>query len=101
MPSGLDSSIASFRILNLICLDLSRHLNQIQRTLDGNFQCNQFNKNTDPDDVSLCAGKGYFPLDSEYKEYMARIPVSKEVCYVLMNAFLTSEMAMRNQRVTI
>ncbi|KAJ7152450.1 hypothetical protein C8R46DRAFT_1302833 [Mycena filopes] len=55
-----------------------RHLNQSQRTLDGNFQCNQFNKNTDPDDVSLCAGKGYFPLDSEYKSYLAGIPVSKE-----------------------
>ncbi|KAJ7120641.1 hypothetical protein C8R46DRAFT_1203652 [Mycena filopes] len=51
---------------------------QSQRTLDGNFQCNQFNKNTDPDDVSLCAGKGYFPLDSEYKSYLAGIPVSKE-----------------------
>ncbi|KAJ6570001.1 hypothetical protein B0H10DRAFT_2238043 [Mycena sp. CBHHK59/15] len=49
-----------------------------QRTLDGNFQCNQFNKNTDPDDVSLCEGKGYFPLDSEYRQYMGRVPVSKE-----------------------
>lgn len=58
---------------------VSRHLNQSQRTLDGNFQCNQFTKNTDPDDVSLCAGKGYFPLDSEYKEYLARVPVSTEV----------------------
>ncbi|KAJ6616911.1 hypothetical protein B0H10DRAFT_1914847 [Mycena sp. CBHHK59/15] len=60
----------------LVC----RHLNQSQRTLDGNFQCNQFTKNTDPDDVSLCAGKGYFPLDSEYKEYLARVPISKEMC---------------------
>ncbi|KAJ7939584.1 hypothetical protein B0H13DRAFT_1587010, partial [Mycena leptocephala] len=43
------------------------HLRQVylQRTLDGNHQCNQFSKNTDPDDVSLCAGKAYFPLDSE------------------------------------
>ncbi|KAJ6558995.1 hypothetical protein B0H10DRAFT_1807431 [Mycena sp. CBHHK59/15] len=56
-----------------------RHLNQSQRTLDRNFQCNQFSKNTDPDDVSLCAGKGYFPLDSEYCEYLNRVPVSKEV----------------------
>ncbi|KAJ7443174.1 hypothetical protein B0H11DRAFT_1881567 [Mycena galericulata] len=55
-----------------------RHCNQSQRTLDGNFQCNQFNKNTDPDDVSLCKGKGYFPLDSEYKEYLKKIPVSRE-----------------------
>lgn len=59
-------------------------MNQSQRTLDGNFQCNQFNKNTDPDDVSLCAGKGYFPLDSEYKKYLVDVPVSKEViCRIL------------------
>ncbi|KAF7372608.1 CxC2 domain-containing protein [Mycena venus] len=55
-----------------------RHCNQSQRTLDGNFQCNQFNKNTDPDDISLCAGKGYFPPDDEYKAYLAKIPVSRE-----------------------
>ncbi|KAJ7244515.1 hypothetical protein C8J57DRAFT_1476804 [Mycena rebaudengoi] len=55
-----------------------RHLNQSQRTLDGNFQCNRFIKNSDPDDVSLCAGKGYFPLETEYKTYLASIPVSKE-----------------------
>ncbi|KAJ6616904.1 hypothetical protein B0H10DRAFT_1914835 [Mycena sp. CBHHK59/15] len=55
-----------------------RHCNQSQRTLDGNFQCNQFNKNTDPDDVSLAAGNGYFPPDDKYKEYLAKIPVSRE-----------------------
>ncbi|KAJ7067568.1 hypothetical protein C8F01DRAFT_1342702 [Mycena amicta] len=55
-----------------------RHLNQVQRTLDGNFQCNQFNKNTDPDDVSLCAGKGYFPPDDKYRAFLATIPLSKE-----------------------
>ncbi|KAJ7795011.1 hypothetical protein B0H14DRAFT_3555974 [Mycena olivaceomarginata] len=35
-------------------------------------------KATDPDDVSLCAGSGYFPLDTEYKDYLKKIPVSKE-----------------------
>ncbi|KAF8157650.1 hypothetical protein K438DRAFT_2073948 [Mycena galopus ATCC 62051] len=54
------------------------HCNQSQRTLDGNFQCNQFNKNTDPDDISLCAGNGYFPPDDEYKAYLAKIPASPE-----------------------
>jgi hypothetical protein len=29
--------------------------------------------------VSLCKGHGQFPLDSEYKEYLASIPVSTEV----------------------
>jgi hypothetical protein len=74
------------------------HLNQSQRTLDGNFQCNQFNKNTDPDDVSLCAGKGYFPLDSEYKEYLARIPISKEVCHsVFLALYQLMHLLERNQ----
>ncbi|KAJ7116742.1 hypothetical protein C8R46DRAFT_1170407 [Mycena filopes] len=56
-----------------------RHLNQSQRTLDGNHQCNQFSKNTDPDDVSLCAGRAYFPLDSEYQKYLAEVPNSTEM----------------------
>ncbi|KAJ6548309.1 hypothetical protein B0H10DRAFT_1969200 [Mycena sp. CBHHK59/15] len=55
-----------------------RHCNQSHCTLDGNFQCNQFNKNTDPDDVSLAAGNGYFPPDDKYKEYLAKIPASRE-----------------------
>ncbi|KAF7331346.1 CxC2 domain-containing protein [Mycena kentingensis (nom. inval.)] len=55
-----------------------RHLNQIQRTLDGNFQCNQYNKNTDPDDVSLHKGTGNFPIDAEYRDYLGKVPVSKE-----------------------
>jgi hypothetical protein len=62
---------------------MSSHCNQSQRTLDGNFQCNQYNKNTDPDDISLCAGKGYFPPDDEYKAYLAKIPVSREVSDVI------------------
>lgn len=37
-------------------------------------------KNTDPDDVSLYDGKGYFPRDDEYKQYLNSIPAnSKEV----------------------
>jgi hypothetical protein len=56
------------------------HLNQIQRTLDGNFQCNQFNKNTDPNDVSLFKGRGYSPLEELYIKYLGRIPISKHVC---------------------
>jgi hypothetical protein len=61
-------------------LNKHRHLNQSQRTLDGNHQCNQFSKNTDPDDVSLCAGKAYFPLDSEYQQYLKSVPTSTAVC---------------------
>ncbi|KAJ7743253.1 hypothetical protein DFH07DRAFT_777465 [Mycena maculata] len=62
-----------------------RHLNQSQRTLDGNHQCNQFSKNTDPDDVSLCAGKAYFPVDSTYQQYLKSVPAStaKATCNYL------------------
>ncbi|KAJ7111002.1 hypothetical protein C8R44DRAFT_633535, partial [Mycena epipterygia] len=49
-----------------------RHLNQCQRTLDGNHQCNQFNKNNDPDDVSLCAGNAYFPEHEAYQSYLRK-----------------------------
>ncbi|KAJ7903284.1 hypothetical protein B0H13DRAFT_1882134 [Mycena leptocephala] len=79
-----------------------RHLNQSQRTLDGNFQCKQFNKNTDPDDVSLCAGKGYFPLESEYKEYLGKIPVSKEksTCTYLKAVNKQDKSKFRNMAVT-
>ncbi|KAF7300128.1 CxC2 domain-containing protein [Mycena kentingensis (nom. inval.)] len=55
-----------------------RHLNQIQRTLDGNFQTGQFNKNTDPDDVSFCEGDGYMPLDAPYRDYLEMTPLSTE-----------------------
>lgn len=66
-------------IMDLNLIPHRRHLNQSQRTLDGNHQCNQFSKNTDPDDVSLCAGEAYFPLDSEYQEYLKSVPKSTEV----------------------
>ncbi|KAJ7243463.1 hypothetical protein C8J57DRAFT_1243408 [Mycena rebaudengoi] len=79
-----------------------RHLNQSQRTLDGNFQCNQSNKNTDPNDVSLCAGKGYFPLDSEYREYLSRIPISKEksTCNYLNVANKQNKKKFKNMAIT-
>ncbi|KAK6992405.1 hypothetical protein R3P38DRAFT_2570469 [Favolaschia claudopus] len=55
-----------------------RHLNQIQRTLDGNFQCNQYKKNSNPDDVSLCKGKAHFPVDRDYRAYLKENPGSTE-----------------------
>ncbi|KAK6995595.1 CxC2 domain-containing protein [Favolaschia claudopus] len=55
-----------------------RHLNQMQRTLDGNFQCNQYKKNSNPDDVSLCKGKAHFPVDRDYRAYLKEDPGSTE-----------------------
>jgi hypothetical protein len=62
-----------------------RHLNQSQQTLDGNFHTGKYKKNCDPDDVSLWAGRGCFPLDSDYKEYLGRQPKSDEVGFILVS----------------
>jgi hypothetical protein len=29
--------------------------------------------------VSVLSGHGYFPLDSDYKEYLAKVPIMQEV----------------------
>ncbi|KAK7015796.1 hypothetical protein R3P38DRAFT_3204345 [Favolaschia claudopus] len=50
----------------------------MQRTLDGNFQCNQYKKNSNPDDVSLCKGKDHFPVDRDYRAYLKEDPGSTE-----------------------
>ncbi|KAF7323994.1 CxC2 domain-containing protein [Mycena kentingensis (nom. inval.)] len=55
-----------------------RHLNQLQQTLDGNFQCGQYTKNTDGGDVSQFEDRAYSPEDAGYSAYLSRIPVSKE-----------------------
>ena len=54
-----------------------RHLNQVLWTTDGNFQLNRFKKNSDPDDVSLCQGRAYFPLESSLQEYLVLVPNTK------------------------
>jgi hypothetical protein len=58
-----------------------RHLLQLQRTLDGNFQLNRMKKNSDPDDVSLCKGKGHFPEHGVLERYLAGIKYKDEACY--------------------
>jgi hypothetical protein len=59
----------------------ARHLLQSQMTLDGNFQLNRMKKNSDPDDVSLCKGKGHFPEHSQLDEYLKRVSkYREEVC---------------------
>ena len=58
----------------LILETFQRHLNQTQYTADGNHHSNKYSKNTDPDDVSLCDGKAYFPNDAEYNEYIRNLP---------------------------
>ncbi|KAJ6467420.1 hypothetical protein C8R45DRAFT_778039, partial [Mycena sanguinolenta] len=72
------------------------HINQSQRTLDRNHQCNQFSKNTDPDDISLCTGKGYFPLDAEYQEYLQ----SKLTCNYLKVVKKQDKKKFKNMAIT-
>jgi len=54
----------------------TRHLNQIQLTVDGNFHLNKYIKNTDPDDVSLFGGKSFFPQDDLFRTYIKNIPTN-------------------------
>ena len=48
-------------------------MNQTQDTADGNHHTNKFAKNDDPDDMSLFAGKAYFPDETEYKRYLWKV----------------------------
>ncbi|KAK6984264.1 hypothetical protein R3P38DRAFT_3332856 [Favolaschia claudopus] len=79
-----------------------RHLNQSQRTLDGNHQFNQFSKNTDPDDISLCNGKGYFPLDSEYQAHLKTVKptADKSTCNYLKVVNKQDKKKIKNMAIT-
>ncbi|KAK1215224.1 hypothetical protein PQX77_022175 [Marasmius sp. AFHP31] len=55
-----------------------RHLHQTRLTLDGNYQANHFAKKHDPNDVSLWAGKGYFPVASVYNAHCGSKEASSE-----------------------
>ncbi|KAJ6545752.1 hypothetical protein B0H19DRAFT_955848 [Mycena capillaripes] len=56
-----------------------RHLNQQRDTLDGNFHCTKSTKNSDPRDVSLYEGSGFFPTNEVLNAHLALAPVTKEV----------------------
>ncbi|KAJ6490891.1 hypothetical protein C8R45DRAFT_901278 [Mycena sanguinolenta] len=79
-----------------------RHLNQMQRTLDGNHQCNQFNKHNDPDDVSLCGGKAYFPNHDEYQAYLVKVPTTnkKSTCNYLKVVNSQDKKKFKNMAIT-
>ncbi len=46
--------------------------------LDGHFGLQRFGKVDDPDDVSLLKGKGLFPLDELYNEYVRDVVANEE-----------------------
>lgn len=60
-------------------------------TLDGNFHTGHFAKNCDPNDISLCDGNAQFPPDKQYREYLKKIPVSKEVDGTIYSSLFPSQ----------
>ncbi|KAF8913329.1 hypothetical protein CPB85DRAFT_1219841 [Mucidula mucida] len=54
------------------------HLVQLALMLDGHFGLQRFGKVDDPDDVSLLKGKGLFPLDELYNEYVRDVVANEE-----------------------
>ncbi|KAG5635468.1 hypothetical protein H0H81_011141 [Sphagnurus paluster] len=53
-----------------------KHLNSKKMTADGNHHVNHFAKpkTSNPDDVSLFAGRVYFPEDTKYREDLKKVP---------------------------
>ena len=57
----------------------ARHATTLYLSADGHFGLMQKAKNNDPDDLSLLEGKGFFPPEGSYQEYLAHAGESKEV----------------------
>ncbi|KAE9398182.1 hypothetical protein BT96DRAFT_822298 [Gymnopus androsaceus JB14] len=57
-----------------------KHIYQKQLTADGNFHVNEYEKNNDPNDISLetANGIGYFPHQADFDEYLKTIPEVEE-----------------------
>lgn len=60
-------------------LTFFRHLHQWRLTADGNHQCNKYQKNNDPDDISLFNGKAYFPTQQNYLAHLKNFPQKFQV----------------------
>lgn len=57
-----------------------RHKYTLFVSSDGNFKLQRKRKTDDPDDVALNGGDAYFPNDSKYQEYAAKIGPADDVC---------------------
>ena len=55
------------------------HLNQMKITSDGNFQSSRFKGKGLGDDVALWLGRGYFPIDAEYRDWTNATAATEEV----------------------
>ncbi|KAK7027953.1 hypothetical protein VNI00_015036 [Paramarasmius palmivorus] len=49
------------------------HLVQLTLSIDGHFGLQRFQKTSDPDDVSLLQGQGFFPKDQDYDVYVNEV----------------------------
>ena len=68
------------RFTDLLC----RHLFSFCLTGDATFHAGQLMKNSNPDDMSLSSGNGYFPPDSIYIEYLKKLVIIDEVSQPVM-----------------
>ncbi|KDR78511.1 hypothetical protein GALMADRAFT_209005 [Galerina marginata CBS 339.88] len=55
-----------------------QHATTLFLSIDGHFGLMQKDKNNDPEDLSLMEGKGLFPPEGPYQEYIAKAGPSKE-----------------------
>ncbi|EIN05125.1 hypothetical protein PUNSTDRAFT_30488, partial [Punctularia strigosozonata HHB-11173 SS5] len=55
-----------------------RHLRSLILSADGHFGLQRKSKKDDPDDISLVAGRAFFPDESTFKSYLAKIKSSEE-----------------------
>ncbi|KAJ3738275.1 hypothetical protein EV360DRAFT_58245, partial [Lentinula raphanica] len=51
-----------------------RHLHTIYDTIDGNSKTGNYEKNNDPNDVSLFAGRAYMPEQKRHEHYLQSVP---------------------------
>jgi hypothetical protein len=56
-----------------------RHATTLYLSADGHFGLMQKSKNNDPEDLSLLEGKGFFPPEGPYQDYIMRAGESKDV----------------------
>jgi len=65
-----------------------RHVHRLFIANDGNFHQQSKSKNGDPNDMSLTRGRGTFPVEGPFKDYLAKAGDSVEVCCSSHHQFL-------------
>lgn len=80
-PAVMRYGRLELRELDLLTGDSDRYLEALYTTIDGNFQQNQRDKPSDPNDFALSEGAAYFANTDDFKIYQADLgPLEREVC---------------------